>query len=66
MPPISFTDSQLDQVLAGAAPLHASDHEAYLQTVADMLQGVSEPGDGQVYRAVREAQRIVAGRAAVH
>jgi hypothetical protein len=56
--PISFTNSQLDQVFAGAEPLHARDHAAYLQTVADLLQGVSEPGDGQVYRAARAAQML--------
>src|SRR5262249_12502297 len=28
MPPTSFTDRQLDQVLAGAAPLHVSNHAA--------------------------------------
>jgi len=55
MPPISFTDSQLEQVLVGAAPLHTRDHAAYLQAVADLLQGISEPGDTDVHRAVREA-----------
>jgi hypothetical protein len=57
MPPTSFTDSQLDQVLAGALPLHECDHAAYLQAVADLLHDVSEPGDGDVHRAVKEAQR---------
>jgi hypothetical protein len=57
MPPISFTDAQLDQVFAGAAPLAVHDHAAYLQTVADLLHGVAEPGDGQVHCAVAEAQR---------
>jgi len=57
MPPLSFTDAQLDQVLSGAAPLSDSDHAAYLQTVADLLHGVAEPGDRDVHRAVREAQR---------
>ena len=56
MPPLSFTDSQLDQVFAGAAPLPASDHDAYLQTVADLLHGVAEPGDEDVHLAVAEAQ----------
>jgi len=46
MPPINFTDAQLDQVFARAAPLPVTDHAAYLQAVADLLHGVAELGDG--------------------
>ena len=49
MPPISFSDAQLDQAFAGAAPLPVTDHTAYLQAVADLLLGVAEPGDGARY-----------------
>src|SRR5262245_18115482 len=57
MPPLSVTDAQLDQVFAGAVPIDPRDHAAYLRMIADLLRGVTEPGDGQVHRAVAEAQR---------
>jgi hypothetical protein len=57
MPPIKLTDSQLDAVLAAARPLRVADRDAFLQDVAAALQGRSEIGDGDVYRAIADVQR---------
>ena len=57
MAPIRLTDSQLDAVLAAARPLAVGDRDAFLQDVAAALQGRSEIGDGDVYRAIADVQR---------
>jgi hypothetical protein len=54
--PISLTDNQLEQVFRAARPLAIRDREAFLQMVADGLRGKTI-GDGEVFRAVRAAQR---------
>ena len=46
----------LDIVRRAAEPLHPHDRRAFLQTVAELLNG-HEIGDGVVARAAREAQR---------
>jgi hypothetical protein len=57
MPPVlHLSDDQLDQVFRAARPLHVRDRDAFLQAVADSLRG-KVMGDGEVFRAVREAQR---------
>ena len=55
--PISLSDDQLDQVFRAARPLALRDREAFLQMVADALRG-KILGDGEVYRAIRTAQRV--------
>jgi len=54
--PISLTDAQLEAVYRGASPVHPAQRDAFLQRVADGLAGCPSPGDGDVFRAVREAQ----------
>ena len=56
MTPIHLSDDQLDQIFRAARPLHVRDRDAFLQAVADGLRG-KVIGDGEVFRAVREAQR---------
>ena len=58
MPPsiVHLSDDQLDQVFRAARPLHVRDRDAFLVAVADGLRGKAI-GDGEVFRAVRDAQR---------
>jgi hypothetical protein len=53
---VHLSDSQLDQVFRAAHALHVRDRDAFLHAVADGLRG-KEIGDGEVFRAVRDAQR---------
>jgi hypothetical protein len=57
MAPIRLTDSQLDAVLAAARPLAAGNRDAFLQAIVDALEGVVDPGDGDIHRAIMTAQR---------
>ena len=57
MAPIRLTDEQLDAIFRAARPLPVGDRDAFLQDVPAALQGRSEIGNGDVYRAIREAQR---------
>ena len=41
-----------------AQPLQVRDRNAFLQAVAERLRNCPEPGDGQVFRAVAEAQKM--------
>jgi hypothetical protein len=52
--PIALTDVQLDIIIRSAGSLHLHDRGAYLEKVAEMLNG-HEIGDGLVMRAAREA-----------
>ena len=54
-PPIALSDEQLDIIRRAAEPLHPHDRGAYLEAVAELLNG-HELGDGVVARAAREAQ----------
>jgi hypothetical protein len=56
MPPLALSDSQLDAVLAAAAPLPVTARDQFLVDLAAALQG-QDLGDGAVYRAIREVQR---------
>lgn len=57
MPLLALTDAQLDSIMTAAQPLALSDRALFLAAVADALGDRVEPGDGDVHRAVREAQR---------
>jgi hypothetical protein len=57
MPPLRLTDSQLTAIFAAARPLAVQDRDPFLQDVAAALQGISDPGDGDVARAIRSVQR---------
>ena len=54
--PIALTDEQLAIIRRAAEPLHPRDRGAFLETVAELLNG-HELGDGVVARAAAEAQR---------
>jgi hypothetical protein len=56
MPPLALSDSQLDAVLAAAAPLPVTARDQFLIDLAAALQG-QDLGDGAVYRAIRDVQR---------
>jgi hypothetical protein len=57
MGPIHLTDAQLTAVFDAARPLAVRDRDAFLQAVAEALQGHREIGDGDVHRAIVVAQR---------
>jgi hypothetical protein len=56
MPPIAFTDSQLDAIVRASQPLAPVDRGKFLQAVAEALRG-RVIRDGAVYLAIAEAQR---------
>jgi hypothetical protein len=57
MPPIALTDAQLTAVFDAARPLAVASRDAFLLDLAAALQGIPEPGDGDVARAIRAVQR---------
>jgi hypothetical protein len=57
MPPIALTDAQLTAVFEAARPLAVRDRDAFLLDLAAALQGITDPGDGDVARAIRAVQR---------
>jgi len=56
MPPIKLSDSQLDAVMRGCAPLQPDARSAFLEAVAEHLRD-REIGDGTVYLAIAKAQK---------
>jgi hypothetical protein len=56
--PLRLSDEQLDQVFRAARPLRLRDRDAFLRMIAARLRDCPEPGDGEVFRAVREAQKV--------
>jgi hypothetical protein len=57
MPPIKLSDSQLDAVITAARPLAVASRDAFLLDLAAALAGITDPGDGDVARAIRAVQR---------
>jgi hypothetical protein len=57
MGPIRLTDAQLTAVFDAARPLAVRDRDAFLLDLAAALQGIADPGDGDVARAIRTVQR---------
>jgi len=57
MGPIRLSDSQIRAVFDAARPLAVQDRDAFLQAVAEAMQGHREIGDGDVHRAIVTAQR---------
>jgi hypothetical protein len=57
MRPLRLTDSQITAVFAAARPLAVQDRDPFLQEIAGLLQGIVDPGDGDVARAIRAVQR---------
>jgi hypothetical protein len=57
MPPIALTDAQLTAVFDAARPLAVASRDAFLLDLAAALAGITDPGDGDVARAIRAVQR---------
>jgi hypothetical protein len=57
MGPIRLTDAQLTAVFEAAGPLSVASRDAFLLDLATALQGIVNPGDGDVARAIRAVQR---------
>jgi hypothetical protein len=57
MGPIRLTDAQLTAVFEAARPLALASRDAFLLDLAAALQGIPDPGDGDVARAIRQTQR---------
>jgi hypothetical protein len=55
--PLNFTGAQLDQIFRAAAPLTPAERAAFLEDLASALRAAPCPGDGQLYRTIREVQR---------
>jgi hypothetical protein len=51
-----LSDTQLDQVMIAAKALPRPLRDPFMQQVAALLAGTADPGDGQVWRAVKVAQ----------
>jgi hypothetical protein len=58
MAPLAFTDAQMREIETAARPLPPSQRGAYLERIAVLLAG-RDFGDGDVHRAVVQAQREV-------
>src|SRR5262245_24786976 len=58
MTPLRLTDEQLNQVMRTAAPIPLELRDEYQRRVAAQLRG-PEFGDGEVYRACKEAAKAV-------
>jgi hypothetical protein len=56
MPPLGFSDADLDVLARAAAPLQPRDRKPFLEDVARALQG-HEVGPGLLHRIVVEVQR---------
>jgi hypothetical protein len=56
-PPPRLTEAETDAIHAAAKPLPVERREPFLQQVATSLQARSEPGPGDVHRAIVDAQR---------
>jgi hypothetical protein len=57
MGPVRLTDAQLTAVFEAARPLAVASRDAFLLDLAAALQGIPDPGDGDVARAIRAVQR---------
>jgi hypothetical protein len=55
--PISLSDAELAAVMTAAHPIAPERRGAFLEQVANSLQGCREIGPGAVHKAIREAQR---------
>ena len=52
-----LTDSQLGSVMRACKPLQPLDRRAFLEALADRLQGNREIGDCQLHKVLVELQR---------
>ena len=56
MPPLAFSDSELDTLMSLSTPLHPSRRAEYLEAVAAAIAEYPERGDGLTNRVARELQ----------
>ena len=54
--PADLSEDQIQAILSATRPLPIADRDAFLDDVADALDGV-ELGDGAVYRTIKDVQR---------
>src|SRR5262249_6004065 len=54
---LKFTDDQISVIESYARPLHVNQRSEFLQSVAELLNGHDEIGDGTIARACAEVQR---------
>jgi hypothetical protein len=57
MRPVKLSDRQLAAVFDAVKPLSVASRDAFLRDLAAALQGITDPGDGDVARAIRAVQR---------
>jgi hypothetical protein len=57
MPPVHFSDDEMEVVLALAAPIDRRHRGEFLAAVAEELATCPQPGPGVVHRAARAIQR---------
>jgi hypothetical protein len=55
--PLALTDDQMTAIMHAAQPLAPNDRGAFLEAVAQVLQGQAVIGDGTVHRAIAATQR---------
>ena len=58
--PLQFSDDQLTQIFRAAAPLNPAERVAFLEDLAAAMRQANHngaPGDGWLYRLIRETQR---------
>jgi hypothetical protein len=55
--PLKLTDAAMEHVRNFATPIPPWRRSEYLQLVSSALQGVTDAGEAQVYRACRSAQQ---------
>jgi hypothetical protein len=48
--PLALSDSQLDQIMRLAQPLHPQCRDAFLRILAHEFQGRPDIGDGELHR----------------
>jgi hypothetical protein len=55
--PVSLSDSQMDAVMLATAPMEPHQRSAFLASLAHLLRGEPEIGDGLLHRRIRELLR---------
>jgi hypothetical protein len=55
--PLALSDAEIAHVMAACRPLAVEQRDAFLLAIAQTLSGLSDHGDGAVYRVCRELQR---------
>jgi hypothetical protein len=59
MSPLQLSDDELSHIMAACAPLAREQRDGFLRAVAAELQRCTEPGPGDVFRAIRATQKLL-------